>query len=95
MCRSLKGRIGTYCLVFEVLKFIPVQCKPPCFPVLKDKEQMVTVLGEFSLKLLRKEKPSKLLACSGLQLCFVVPQNTDCSSLLGNTGGAISAPHCL
>lgn len=63
---------ATYCLVFEVLKFIPMQCKPPCFPALKDQERMVTVLGEFSLKLLKKEKLSKLLACPGLQLCFVV-----------------------
>lgn len=86
---------ATYCLVFEVLQFIPMQCKPPCFPALKDQERMATVLGEFNLKLLGKEKLSKLLACPGLQLCFAVAQNTNCSSLQGNTGGAISAPCCL
>lgn len=47
---------ATYCLVFEVLQFIPMQCKPPCFPALKDQERMATVLGEFNLKLLGKEK---------------------------------------
>lgn len=85
---------ATYCLVFEILKFIPMQCKPPCLPVLKDQERMVTVLGEFSLMLLRKEKHLKLLTSSAerLQLCFVAAQNTNCSSLQGNAAGAISAP---
>ena len=86
---------ATYCLVFEILKFIPMQCKPPCLPILKDQERMVTVLCEFSVMLLRKEKPLKLLTCSGLQSCFVGAQNTNCSSLQGNAGGAISALHCL
>lgn len=35
---------ATYCLVFEILKFIPMQCKPPCLPVLKDQERIVIVL---------------------------------------------------
>lgn len=65
---------ATYCLVFEILKFIPMQCKPPRLPVLKEQEQMVIVLWEFSVMSLRKEKPLKLLTCSGLQLCFVVAQ---------------------
>lgn len=35
---------STYCLVFEILQFVPMQCKPPRLPILKDHEQTVIVL---------------------------------------------------
>lgn len=64
---------ATYCLVFEILKFIPMQCKPPCLPILKDQERMDgNCLVRIECNASWERKSFKALTCSGLQLCFVV-----------------------